>query len=52
MGGGGVVGFSYKDLIADGFGVLSSIVTGENLVVFADYDTWDEELTVNFAWRF
>ena len=47
---GGVVGFSYKDLIADGVGVLSSLVNqSENVRLWLNYSTYDKKIILNIA---
>lgn len=48
----GVVGFSYRDLIADGLGVVSSLVNNSRTVVmYVDYSTAREEISFNIAMR-
>lgn len=49
---GGVVGFSYRDLIADGLGVLSSTLTNDRWVFFVDYSTLEKTITFNASFRF
>ena len=47
---GGVVGFSYKDLIADYIGVTSSLINKNNRVkMWLDYSTADEEIMLHFS---
>lgn len=46
----GVVGFSYKDLIADGVGVLSSLVNqSEDVRLWLNYSTRDKEIILNMT---
>lgn len=49
--GNGVVGFSYRDLIADGLGVISSLVNNEKVVMYVDYSTIYKEITFNVIVR-
>ena len=45
-------GFSYKDLIADYLGVVSSIVNkNKDIKLWLDYSTIDKEITLNICWR-
>jgi hypothetical protein len=46
------VGFSYKDLIADAFGVLAGTVNSEKFYLFMDYSTRDEILQLNAVLMF
>jgi len=46
------IGFSYKDLIADAFGVLAGSVNSEKFYLFMDYSTTDEILKLNAVWTF
>ena len=47
---GGVVGFSYRDLIADGVGVLSSLVNqSESVRLWLNYSTYDKEIILNMT---
>ena len=46
--GKGKVGFSYRDLIADGLGVVSAVInTGSTWKMYVDYSTVDETITFN-----
>ena len=48
LGTDGVVGFSYKDLIADGVGVLSSLINqSKNVRLWLNYSTRDKEIILN-----
>jgi hypothetical protein len=49
---GGVVGFSYRDLIADGLGVLSSTLANDRWAFYVDYSTVRKEITFNASVRF
>ena len=47
---GGVVGFSYKDLIADYIGVASSLINKNSQVkMWLDYSTSDKEIMFNIS---
>lgn len=47
---GGIVGFSYKDLIADGIGVLSALVNqSESVRLWLNYSTRDKEIILNMT---
>lgn len=47
---GGVVGFSYKDLLADGVGILSSAINRRGtLKLWMDYSTLHKEITFNVS---
>lgn len=47
---GGVIGFSYKDLIADGLGVVSSLVNKDNRIsLWMDYSTLDQNIMLMVA---
>jgi len=48
---GGTVGFSYRDLIADGFGVISSLINNERITTYVNYSTVRKEITFNIAIR-
>jgi len=46
------VGFSYKDLIADAFGVLAGTVNSDKFYLFMDYSTRDEFVKLNAVLTF
>ncbi len=49
----GVVGFSYRDLIADGLGVITSKINkNPNSRMFMTYDTLNKTIMLNAAWVF
>lgn len=47
-----LVGFSIRDLIADGLGVLSSQLSTEKVQFYADYSTQDKNVMLNVAFSF
>jgi hypothetical protein len=50
----GVVGFSYKDLLADALGILSSQLNREhsNIRMYLTYDKHREQITLHTSWLF
>ena len=50
LGTNGIVGFSYRDLIADGAGVLSSLINqSESVRLWLNYSTRDKEIILNMT---
>ena len=49
---GGVVGFSTRDLIADGLGVLSAQLNTDRIRFYTDYSVTDEQLKFNVSVSF
>ncbi len=46
------VGFSYKDFIANSFGVLAGTINNEKFYLFMDYSTTEEVLVLNAVLMF